>query len=64
MTIDALNASKLDDVLIETRYEMPEEALSSERGELGATDLLVNLFAHNFYIGEVIGSIFQPTDTP
>ena len=64
MTIDALNASREDDVLIETRYEMPDDEISGEREALGATDLLVNLFAHNFYIGELIGSIFQPTESP
>ena len=64
VTIDALSASKEDDVLIETRYEMPDQDVLSDREGIGATDILINLFAHNFYIGELIGSIFQPTESP
>ena len=63
MTIDALNATIEDDVLIETRYEIPEDMLG-EREPPSTADFLVNLFAHNFYISELVGSILQPTDSP
>ena len=62
LTIDALNATREDDVLIENRYEMPWNV--TEREPPGFTELIFNLFSHNFYIGEIIGSIFQPTETP
>ena len=62
MTIDALNATREDDVLIENRYEMPW--VLTEREPPGVTELIFNLFSHNFYIGEIVGSIFQPTETP
>lgn len=63
LTIDALNATQHDDVLIETRYELPDE-MQGEREPPGTTDLLVNLFAHNFYMSELVGSILQPTESP
>ena len=63
-TIDALNATKEDDVLIETRYELPEATLLNEREPAGYADLVFNLFANNFYLSELIGSILQPTEHP
>ena len=61
--MDALNASKDDDVLIETLYEWPEDN-QGEKEPPGYGDMLVNLFAHNFYLGEFAATIFQPTESP
>ena len=54
--------SKEEDVLIETLYEIPEDMESLKEPDYG--DMLVNLFANNFYLGELIGNISHPTETP
>jgi len=64
-TLTALNHSKIEPVLIPTKYEIPlrEKNKESDHTWLNAfANLMSNMLLHNFFIDEVAGGMFNQID--
>ena len=62
-TIEALSEMKKDDVLIETRYRMPNVDPPTPADQ-SFSQLILDLFVQNFYIGELVGSLLHSAELP